>query len=83
VDALVSDMSMPGMDGLALIRQVHVLRPGLPAILLTGFAGEAREFATGTASRLSLMRKPVSVAQLIDRIEASLTARTQESGTAD
>ena len=84
VDALVSDMSMPGMDGLALIRRVHALRPGLPAILLTGFAGEARELATGAASRpFSLLRKPISVAQLIDRIEAILAARTQETGTAD
>lgn len=84
VDALVSDMSMPGMDGLALIRQVHALRPGLPAILLTGFAGEARELATGAASRpFSLLRKPVTVAQLIDRIEAILAARAQKTGTTD
>ena len=29
VDVLVSDLSMPGMDGLALIREAHVRRPGL------------------------------------------------------
>jgi PAS domain S-box-containing protein len=75
VDAMVSDLSMPGMDGLALTRQAQTLRPDLPAILLTGFAGEASQLATGTAARsFSLLRKPASTAQLIDRIEAVLAA---------
>jgi PAS domain S-box-containing protein len=78
VDVMVSDKSMPGMDGLALIRAAHQRRPDLPAILLTGFAGEASQLATGTAARnFSLLRKPVSIAQLVDRIEAVLSARAR------
>src|SRR5690349_18429380 len=37
VDALVSDLSMPRMNGVALIREARRRRPGLPALLLTGF----------------------------------------------
>jgi CheY-like chemotaxis protein len=78
LDAMVSDMAMPGMDGLALIRTVYQQRPDLPAILLTGFAGEASQLITGTASHtFSLLRKPVSVPQLIDRIEAVLAAKAR------
>ncbi len=36
--ALVSDVSMPGMDGLALARQLRQRWPGLPVLLLSGYA---------------------------------------------
>lgn len=50
VDLLVSDLSMPGMDGLALITAVQQRRPGLPAILLTGYAREGVSLAVGGRS---------------------------------
>jgi signal transduction histidine kinase/ActR/RegA family two-component response regulator len=79
IDAIVSDLSMPGMDGLALIRAIHQQRPNLPAILLTGFAGEASQLVTGTGSPgFSLLRKPVTTAHLVDRIEATLTAHARD-----
>jgi nitrogen-specific signal transduction histidine kinase/CheY-like chemotaxis protein len=40
VDILVTDLSMPDMDGLAVIRGAQERRPGLPAVLLTGYAGD-------------------------------------------
>jgi CheY-like chemotaxis protein len=74
VDVLVSDLSMPGMDGLTLIREAQRLRPGLPAVLLTGYAGHGAQLAVGGALHTSftLVRKPVAAAQLSDRIEALL-----------
>ena len=84
MDALVSDLSMPGMGGLALIREAHVRRPGLPAVLLTGYAGEAAHLAVSGAppSAFSLLRKPVSVVQLVDRIEMVLATKTRTGGQA-
>ncbi|TPG47307.1 response regulator [Roseomonas nepalensis] len=76
VDLLVSDLSMPGLDGVALIREAQRRRPGLPAILLTGYAGDAAALALDGAVRgsFSLLRKPVSEAQLTDRVAALLGA---------
>ena len=34
--AVLTDLTMPGLDGLALARAVQALRPGLPIILMTG-----------------------------------------------
>jgi CheY-like chemotaxis protein len=39
VDLLIADYMMPGMTGLDLIREVHATNPGLPALLVTGYAG--------------------------------------------
>jgi len=77
VDALVTDLSMPGMDGLAVIRAAHERRPGLPAILLTGYAGDGASLAVGGAisGTFSLLRKPVDGEQLADRVRTLLAQR--------
>ncbi len=35
-DAIVSDIKMPGMDGLALLAHVQELLPATPTLLITG-----------------------------------------------
>jgi len=65
---------MPGMDGLAVIRAAQERRPGLPAVLLTGYAGDGAALAVGGAvsGTFSLLRKPVSGVLLVDRVRALL-----------
>lgn len=67
VDLLISDLSMPGMDGTALILEVQRRHPGLPAILLTGFA----EAASGNDA-VTLIRKPVAGRVLAGRVATLL-----------
>jgi FixJ family two-component response regulator len=68
---------MPGMDGVALIGEAQKHCPGLPALLLTGYAEDDIDLAlSGVATgAFSLLRKPVRAAYLIDRIAAALQAR--------
>ncbi len=40
VDVVLTDARMPGMDGVELVRQLAVLHPGLPAVVLTTFDDE-------------------------------------------
>ncbi len=79
VDILVTDLSMPGMDGLAVIRTVQERYPGLPAVLLTGYAGDAAALALGSAVKgpFALLRKPVRGDQLADRLRALLAVPTE------
>jgi signal transduction histidine kinase/ActR/RegA family two-component response regulator/HAMP domain-containing protein len=76
VDAVVTDLSMPGMDGLAVIRAAQEFRPGLPAMLLTGYARDHDALAMGAAvsGTFALLRKPVRIRELVDRIQALLAA---------
>lgn len=95
VDLLVTDLSMPGMDGLALITAVHQRRPGLPAILLTGYAWEGVPLTVGGAARpaYTLLCKPIRAVQLCDCIatlledacilKAPLTMDRRRSGASD
>ena len=77
VAMLVTDLTMPGMDGVALIRAAQRMRPGLPAILLTGHAGAgtALDAAEGLDGPVSLVQKPVSALQLADRIATVVERR--------
>jgi PAS domain S-box-containing protein len=82
LDIMISDLTMPGMDGLTVIRGVQERRPNIPAILLTGYAGDGAALAVGGAisGSFSLLRKPVSGTQLVDRLNALLASRKQPSG---
>ena len=75
-DLIVSDLSMPGTDGLTLIRQAQQVRPGLPAILLTGHAGPDLEAAIAklSAGRVLLQQKPIRADDLIAGVQDLLPA---------
>ena len=74
VHALISDLSMPGTDGLTLIRQAQRLRPGLPALLLTGHDGPEldRAVADPADGPVALLRKPVRVPEVVARLRGML-----------
>ena len=75
-DVLISDLAMPGMSGLALVQEAQARQPGLPAILLTGFASDAEEATFGRAlsGRYSVLRKPVLAQELAQLVAVMLEA---------
>ncbi len=64
-DALVSDVCMPGMDGLELVRRVRCADPALPALLLTAYAGAPDLRAALCEGLLGILPKPVPIARLL------------------
>ena len=70
VDAMVSDLSMPGMNGVTTIQKVRALRPRLPCFLLTGYVGERAALSAG--NDFTLVRKPVAGRYLAAQIEAAI-----------
>jgi signal transduction histidine kinase len=74
ITLLVSDLTMPGMDGMALIEAAQQARPGLPAILVTGHPNADVALASKGSSTgpVCLLRKPVSAACLAEEIVALL-----------
>ncbi|HEV8598905.1 MAG TPA: PAS domain S-box protein [Gemmatimonadales bacterium] len=60
VDAVVSDVMMPGIGGTELIRQLRVSWPELPVLLLSGYQGEDVEGGVQPGSRQAFLQKPFS-----------------------
>ena len=75
VDLLITDLSMPGTDGVALIEQAQRRWPGLPAILLTGHGRDALALAmeSVTGERLVVLQKPVRIGELLKQVGNLLT----------
>jgi DNA-binding response OmpR family regulator len=74
VDAMVTDLAMPGMDGIALIRAIQERRHGLPVVPLTGDAGgdAALALSGAVSGTYSMLRKPVTGSVLAGRVRALL-----------
>ena len=63
-DALLTDMRMPGMDGVQLVHAVHQVDPGLPALLITACPGVNGTAAAQDEEILAVLPKPVPLEAL-------------------
>ena len=66
---VISDVVMPGLDGLALVRQLRTTWPGLPAILMSGYADAALRDSLQAAD-ICFLAKPFSMAELTKQARA-------------
>jgi len=72
-DVVVTDMRMPGMDGVTLLREVERLYPRTQRIVLSGYAeAEATASALGVARQF--LTKPCAPESLIHAIDQALAA---------
>lgn len=71
-DLLISDIKMPNMDGLMLLRKIRRAYPRLPVLFITGVESEATMAAAAPNGYLS---KPFRIAHLESLIEKTLAAR--------
>jgi PAS domain S-box-containing protein len=72
IDLLITDLVMPGPNGIEVARQIRRDRPGLPVLLMSGYAADALRAERIGESSLDLLEKPFSAAELLDRVAAVL-----------
>lgn len=80
IDCLVSDIGMPVMDGLELMQVVHVARPGLPIIFISGQSDRLNRRPPTDLGAYRLLRKPFDGQELLTAVSDALrgTGRSQE-----
>jgi signal transduction histidine kinase len=66
IDIVVTDHAMPGMSGTELARRIRQSWPGLPVVLVTGYA----DLPNGSEPSLPRLNKPYSQQELGDLIAA-------------
>jgi two-component system, cell cycle sensor histidine kinase and response regulator CckA len=67
LSVVVSDVVMPGMDGPALVRAVRRICPGVPAILVSGYADPVQRHDLAAAD-IAFLPKPYATAELLDLV---------------
>lgn len=76
-DVLVTDIRMPGMNGLELSVQATAMRPRLRVIYMTGYAD-----TPGTPPRGHVLNKPFRVGELVKIIREEVQATANDGHAA-
>jgi CheY-like chemotaxis protein len=71
-DILVTDLTMPSMSGLDLVREIHRIRPALPVVLATGYGGDVDAEEARALDIHELLFKPATVAALGHTVRRAL-----------
>ncbi len=75
VDAIVSDVRMPGMDGYEFLRAVRAEHPNLPFLLVTAYADVEDAVSALQEGADDYLTKPVKVQELRQRVQLQLERR--------
>ncbi len=65
IDLVISDVMMPGMDGITLVELIRAQRPGLRAVLMSGYADAAQRQALQKRD-IAFLAKPFAMRCLVD-----------------
>ncbi len=75
VDAVISDVRMPGMDGYEFLRRVRALRPALPFLLVTAYGDVDQAVNALQEGADDYLTKPVKMQELRRRVQLHLERR--------
>jgi two-component system response regulator HydG len=79
-DALVTDLRMPGVDGLALLAEARQSWPDLPVIVMTAYGAIDSAIASMRRGASYYLTKPFKLEELAGFLERALDERHGRSG---
>jgi len=72
LDLLLTDVGLPGLNGRQLAEMLQQRRPGLPVVLITGYAEQAATRLDCLAPGMQLMTKPFSLELLAETVARAI-----------
>ena len=73
-DLLLTDIVMPGMDGIEVARQAAARQPGLRIMFITGFAAVALAAGDQAPAGAKVLSKPVHLREIVSEVERMIAA---------
>ena len=80
-DLVITDLTMPEMNGLEVARHLRGLRPDLPVILTSGFSTDLNRETLEASGICELLEKPISRAVLADVVQRALVGANNHRQT--
>ena len=71
-DLVITDLTMPEMNGMEVARQIHARRAEVPIVLVSGLTPELTPENLQAAGILALLEKPVALTALTDVLQRAL-----------
>jgi CheY-like chemotaxis protein len=66
--AVLSDINMPGMNGLQLLSEIKQRRPDLPVMMVTAYGDDERRRRAAELGAFEFINKPVNFDQLKEQL---------------
>jgi len=82
-DAIVADIRMPGMDGLALMDRIKDSYPDLPVIIMTAHSDLDSAIAAYEGGAFEYLPKPFDVDEATDLVQRAIKQHRRTSATVD
>jgi CheY-like chemotaxis protein len=76
-ELVVSDVRMPGPDGLRVMQQAHTWGQSLPFVLMTAFGGRDFHTAATECGASAVLQKPFALDELLVTVSSALHAPTR------
>jgi DNA-binding NtrC family response regulator len=74
-DLLVTDLRMPGMDGIALLKEARDIDPGIAVLVITGYGSIESAVDAMKEGADDYLQKPVNLVELRKRVAAAVETR--------
>jgi len=79
IDLLITDLSMPGMDGIELLRRVAMRRMALPIIVVTGHGSPTHETRALADGAFEYFEKPIPAEPFVQCVQELLGGDSRRS----
>ncbi|MBI5084689.1 MAG: response regulator [Acidobacteria bacterium] len=68
LDAVVTDVVMPGMSGTVLARRLRQVHPGIPMLFVSGYAHDQRPGTLANMQGTAYLQKPFAPDELVEKL---------------
>ncbi len=72
---VITDLKMPGMDGIEVLKAIKILQPDVPVIIITGYSTVDTAVDAMKNGAFDYISKPFTPEQMIEMIEKALEQR--------
>ncbi len=79
IDLLITDVVMPVMDGVELVKQVHQKLPDLDIIYISGYAEDSFRKKVGQDTNIHFLPKPFSLKELARKVKDVINGQKSET----
>jgi two-component system copper resistance phosphate regulon response regulator CusR len=79
-DLVILDLMLPGLDGLAVLRELHARAPELPVVILSARSELSTKLRSFELGAVDYLPKPFSLDELLARVRVQLRGTRGEDG---
>lgn len=75
-DVVITDLKMPGMDGIEVLKTIKILQPEVPVIIITGYSTVTSAVDAMKNGAFDYIAKPFSPELIIDKVQKAIDHKT-------